>query len=225
MYQPHLFDGPLVDNAPEVLVDRDGLITYDRYFLEPRVADHLFHSLLGGTDWQQEFLRMYGKRIPFPRLTAWYGDADAVYKYSGVSNKPLPWTGELKEIRDALVRRTGVRFNSVLLNQYRTGEDSLSWHADNEPELGVKPIIASVSLGAIRSFDLRHIDGAKISVDLEHGSLLLMSGDLQRYWRHRVPKERNVSSPRINLTFRVVDAKRNDPEIIPTRRTSRSRKT
>jgi alkylated DNA repair dioxygenase AlkB len=207
MYQPKLSDAPEADFAPRIVLDRDGLVTYDAYFLEPRLADRAFHVLLGETPWSQEFLQMYGRRIPFPRLTAWYGDRGAAYTYSGIKNEPLAWTPLLKEVRDLLKRRIGVRFNSVLLNLYRHGDDGLSWHADDEPELGEAPVIASLSLGAVRQFQLKHrVDGETRSLLLESGSLLLMSGATQRSWVHRVPKERNVRQTRINLTFRVIDA-------------------
>jgi alkylated DNA repair dioxygenase AlkB len=219
VYQPKLFDAVGVDFAPEIVVARDGIATYDPYFLAPQRADHLYHSLLARIEWSQEFILMYGKRIPLPRLTAWYGDRDASYTYSGIANRPRVWTPELRSILDELLARTGVRFNSVLLNQYRTGNDSLSWHADDEKELGPDPVIASVSLGATRRFEFKHRDEQTIALDLQHGSLLLMSGALQHFWRHRVPKQRDTTSTRINLTFRVVDARRNDTNALRTRRT------
>jgi len=210
MYQPKLFDAPYVDFAPEIVIAADGIATYDRYFLEPDVADGLFETLRTTTPWKQEHLAIYGRRVPFPRLTAWYGDRLATYVYSGVRNAPHPWTGQLTLIRDRLFQATQVRFNSVLLNFYRDGNDSLGWHSDDEPELGIQPVIASVSLGAPRLFQLRHkSDHRVVSILLEHGSLLMMTGQLQEHWAHRVPKQRDESSARINLTFRVVDA-RND---------------
>jgi alkylated DNA repair dioxygenase AlkB len=219
MYQPKLADAPEVDFSPRIVLDRDGLVTYDPYFLSPEVADRAFHSLLSGTTWSQEFLKMYGRRIPFPRLTAWYGDSGAAYTYSGIRNEPHAWTPDLRELRDRIARRIGVRFNSVLLNQYRYGADSLSWHADDEPELGNEPVIASLSLGVLREFQLKHrVDGELITVPLENGSLLVMSGETQRHWRHRVPKERNVKSARINLTFRVIDAANDTRKSLQARR-------
>ncbi|HEV2740435.1 MAG TPA: alpha-ketoglutarate-dependent dioxygenase AlkB [Candidatus Elarobacter sp.] len=223
MYQPKLSDAPEADFAPRIVLDRDGLVTYDGYFLEPRIADHAFHVLLGDTPWCQEFLKMYGRRIPFPRLTAWYGDHGAAYTYSNIKNEPLPWTPVLKDIRDRLLRRMGVRFDSVLLNLYRHGEDSLSWHADDEAELGNEPTIASISLGAVREFQLKHrLDGETRSLPLESGSLLIMSGPTQRSWVHRVPKERNVRQTRINLTFRVIDASLHAGQSLLARPTKRS---
>jgi alkylated DNA repair dioxygenase AlkB len=219
MYQPKLADAPEVDFSPRIVLDRDGLVTYDPYFLNPETADRAYHSILSGSAWTQEFLKMYGRRIPFPRLTAWYGDSGAAYTYSGVRNEPHQWTPELRELRDRLAQRIGVRFNSVLLNQYRDGQDGLSWHSDDEPELGDEPLIASLSLGAVRQFQLKHReDGELVSISLEHGSLLVMSGETQRRWQHRVPKERNVKSARINLTFRVIDATNDTRKSLQTRR-------
>ncbi|MBV8371035.1 MAG: alpha-ketoglutarate-dependent dioxygenase AlkB [Candidatus Eremiobacteraeota bacterium] len=219
MYQPKLSDAPEVEFSPRILVERDGLVTYDPYFLDPDTAERAFHLLQSDIEWSQEFLKMYGRRIPFPRLTAWYGDSGAAYTYSGVRNEPHRWTPALRDLQGRLVERMGVRFNSVLLNYYRHGQDSLSWHADDEPELGDEPIIASLSLGAVREFQLKHrIDGEVVSVPLEPGSLLVMSRETQRFWCHRVPKERNVHSARINLTFRVIDAPSNTRTVISTRR-------
>ncbi len=148
---------------------------------------------------------MFGRRIAIPRLTAWHGDPGAVYTYSGLRNEPRPWTPALAELRARLADRLGVRFTSVLLNWYRSGADGMSWHADDEPELGSEPTIASLSLGATRRFELKHrADGERIAVPLDHGSLLVMTGETQHCWLHRVPKQPRIAGGRINLTFRVV---------------------
>ena len=143
-----------------------------------------------------------------PRLTAWYGEPGAVYTYSGLRNTPEPWTPELAEIRSDLERATGLAFNSVLLNRYRDGRDSVSWHADDEPELGPEPAIASVSFGAVRSFVLRSKVHRKRegSVMLEHGSLLIMKGRSQALLEHALPKDARVTDERVNLTFRQISA-------------------
>ncbi len=211
MIQSTLFDSPEIDTAPRVVVDRGGSVTYDRYYFNPETADELLKTLLAQGVWKQNYLKMYGREIAFPRLTAWYGEKDAAYKYSGVENEPLPWLPILRKVRDRLYQDSKVKFNSVLLNLYRNGDDSLSWHADDERELGNTPVIASISLGASRTFQLRSCDDRKIvTVELEHGSLLLMSGETQRNWEHRVPKQKDLLVPRINLTFRVVLARRNE---------------
>ena len=148
---------------------------------------------------------MYGKELPFPRLTAWYGDQDQTYTFSGITLQPHPWTPELLEIKKKLESRAGTSFNSVLLNRYRDGKDSISWHQDNEKELGKNPIIASVNFGATRTFQLRHIHtGEKISIQLTHGSLVIMMGELQHFWKHQIPKTRKPVGERINLTFRTI---------------------
>jgi alkylated DNA repair dioxygenase AlkB len=204
---PQLFDAGESERSPHVVLARDGVVTYDSHFLDRGSADAAFRLLLPGTAWAQESLTIYGRRIPFPRLTAWYGDPGAVYTYSGIRNEPHRWTPPLRELRDRLERRLGVRFNSVLLNQYRHGEESMGWHADDEPELGDAPLIASLSLGAVREFQLKHRGaGRRIALALGHGSLLLMSGETQRSWLHRLPKAPLVPGIRLNLTFRLIIA-------------------
>lgn len=142
-----------------------------------------------------------------PRLQAWYGVPEARYGYSGLRLPPLPLTAPLRRLMDLLAEHTGQRFNAVLLNCYRDGKDSVSWHADDEPELGPDPVIASLSLGATRRFELRHkqgLPGGKRVLELPHDSLLLMGVGVQRNWQHRIPKEPGREGLRINLTFRLV---------------------
>jgi len=176
-------------------------------FFPPNESDQIFQKLFNQTNWRQEKIRVYGKQLDLPRLTAWYGDPGKAYSYSGISMLPDPWTESLLKIKQRVDGAAGVRFNSVLLSLYRTGKDSLSWHQDDEPELGEDPVIASVSFGATRSFQFRYkLDKnlPKVSVDLTHGSLLIMKGPTQRFWMHQVPKTSKPVSPRINLTFRVI---------------------
>lgn len=149
---------------------------------------------------------MYGKKVLFPRLTAWYGDNDKPYSFSGITLSPNPWTKELQEIKNKISLHTSVNFNSVLLNRYRSGNDSISWHTDAEPELGINPTIASVNFGATRKFQLRHIKtNEKLEIELSHGSLLIMEGELQHFWQHQVPKTSKPIGERINLTFRLIN--------------------
>jgi len=166
----------------------------------------LMQEFINTVPWQQRTVTMYGKLIVTPRLTAWYGDAGAAYTFSGTKFDPLPWTDQLQQMRETVEGIAGLTFNSVLLNYYRDGNDSVAWHSDDEYELGIKPVIASVSLGQVRRFDMRrktdHKD--KYSVDLENGSLLLMKGDMQRNWEHRIAKSPKLLKERINLTFRVI---------------------
>ena len=175
-------------------------------FLTPGRTGGLMAGLLETVPWEVEEITIFQKVIPCPRLTAWYGDEGAGYMYSGIPHEPLPWTAELKALRDEVSAATGARFNSALLNRYRGGEDSVSWHRDDEPELGRDPVIASLSLGATRRFKLRHLATKEThSLDLSDGSLLLMSGPSQREWEHCLTKTKRAVGERINLTFRWVD--------------------
>jgi alkylated DNA repair dioxygenase AlkB len=159
--------------------------------------------LVGETAWRAETVTVFGKRHPQPRLTAWHGEAS--YTYSGLTLAPLPFTPLLQAIREAAEAATGHRYNSVLLNYYRDGRDSMGMHADNEPELGAEPAIASVSFGATRAFVLRHRrTGRTLRLDLADGSLLFMGGTLQQHWLHGINKTAKPLGPRVNLTFRRV---------------------
>jgi len=174
-------------------------------FLPEERRGQLMSDLLESVAWAREEIVIYDKVIPVPRLTAWYGDEGAGYAYSGIQHEPLPWTGELAGLRELVSDAAGVRFNSVLLNRYRDGSDSVSWHRDDEPELGRNPTIASLSLGATRRFKLRDLATKEThDLDMVDGSLLVMSGPSQREWEHCVPKTKRPVGERINLTFRVV---------------------
>lgn len=157
-------------------------------------------------NWKQDKIAMYGKTIPLPRLTAWYGDPRKTYTYSGITSQPNQWNKGLLYIKEKIELAIAASFNSVLLNWYRSGDDHLSWHADDEAELGKNPIIASVSFGESRDFVLRRTDNPaqKIVIALQHGSLLVMAGELQHYWQHSVPKRKQVQGSRFNLTFRQI---------------------
>jgi alkylated DNA repair dioxygenase AlkB len=205
--QPSLFDS---DNDGTPIVERldleDGDVTYYRNFFPSHDRDRLLPQVTETTAWQQETLRMYGKAIPVPRLTAWHGEPNCVYTYSNITMEPAPWTDALLEIKARIEPEAGSVFNSVLINLYRHGRDGVAWHSDDEPELGPAPVIASVSFGATRKFQLRHVtnSGLRHELELEHGSLLMMRGSTQRYWRHQVPKTSRAVGPRVNLTFRVI---------------------
>jgi alkylated DNA repair dioxygenase AlkB len=175
-------------------------------FFPASQADRLLVQLRDTTAWRQDALQLYGKTINFPRLTAWYGDEGRTYVYSGIENVPLPWTPAILEVKQAVEPAAGVVFNSVLLNRYRTGRDSVSWHADDEPEFGYQPVIASVSFGAARTFQLKHKKRKelKASVELTHGSLLIMRGGTQANWLHQIPKTAKRVEERLNLTFRAI---------------------
>jgi alkylated DNA repair dioxygenase AlkB len=174
-------------------------------FFSKKESDLYLQNLKENIDWKQESMNMYGKLVNFPRLTGWYGDSDKPYSFSGITLAPKVWTKELLEIKDKIEPLSKVNFNSVLLNRYRSGNDSISWHTDAEKELGINPIIASVNFGATRKFQLRHINTKeKLEIELTHGSLLIMQGELQHFWQHQVPKTSKVVNERINLTFRVI---------------------
>lgn len=167
-------------------------------------ASALFDRLMDEVPWRQDQITLYGKTHDVPRLNAWYGDPGRAYTWSGIRMEPNPWEGAVAEIKARVHDEVGEPFNSALLNLYRHGDDSVAWHADDEPELGRAPLIASVSLGATRTFRLKHLNGdhEPVSIDLEHGSLLVMGGPTQRCWHHCVPRRKRVDGPRINLTFR-----------------------
>lgn len=174
-------------------------------------ADDLLVRLTRETPWRQDAVRLFGKTHPQPRLHAWVGDPGCAYRYSGLRLEPEPWTPLLRSLRDQIERLTGAPFNSVLLNLYRDGQDCMGLHADDEPELGNRPVIASLSLGAARRFDLRPRpalpDGEPTAITLPHGSLLVMAGDTQANWKHGIVRTRQVTQPRVNLTFRNIGMK------------------
>ncbi|MEL6319061.1 MAG: alpha-ketoglutarate-dependent dioxygenase AlkB [Cyanobacteria bacterium J06626_14] len=178
---------------------------YPNFFL-PEESDRLFQHLLDEIPWRQDYITLYGKTVPLPRKTAWHGDDGASYSYSGIDLDPEPWTPALLEVRTRIEDAVEVSFNSVLLNLYRHGRDSMSWHSDDEPELGRNPMIASVSFGEARRFIFRHRQNKalKTEVQLTHGSFLLMAGETQHFWQHAIPKTTRAIAPRINLTFRVI---------------------
>jgi len=191
----------------ENLAPQDGELYYLPGFIPPAETGDLFRRLRDGLDWQQEVATIMGRRMPLPRLVCWHGDKDAVYRYSGLVHYPQPWTADLLRLKQAVEDASGWRFNSVLGNLYRDGQDSMGWHADQEQSLGENPTIASLSLGAERLFKIRHNkSGETLDLPLGDGSLLLMDGSLQHHWRHCVPKTRLPVPARINLTFRNIHA-------------------
>jgi alkylated DNA repair dioxygenase AlkB len=185
---------------------RDADVTFYPAFFPREVSDAYLDELLRATDWRQEQVKLFGKRIDQPRLTAWYGDAGMSYTYSGITLAPVPWTETLLAIKGAIEAESDTRFNSVLLNLYRDERDSVSWHSDDDGGLGRTPVIGSVSFGAPRLFQLRHKQDRSLraAVELTHGCFLLMAGTTQQFWQHQVPKCKDPREPRINLTFRVI---------------------
>lgn len=179
-----------------------------RAWLSPVEADAVFASLCSGIAWERHRIRLFGREVDSPRLSCWIGDADAVYRYSGARFEPRPWLPVLSLLRERLSRQLDAPFNSVLANCYRDGNDAMGWHADDEPELGESPIIASLSLGAERlfAFKPRTQAGRPLRLHLPHGSLLVMAGATQRSYRHALPRTRRVIGERLNLTFRQIVA-------------------
>jgi alkylated DNA repair dioxygenase AlkB len=200
MSQVDFFDR---DNR-DVIPLNGGELLLIRQAFSPEVAHRLFLQLREQTQWSQDEIIMGGRRVLIPRLQAWYGDA--AYRYSGFNMTPLAWTAVLLEIKRSVEKLSEARFNSVLLNLYRDGNDSVGWHSDDEPELGEAPVIASVSLGVSRDFSLRQKKpgAGKLKLRLDSGDLLLMSGQLQHNWQHQLPKTQLPVGERINLTFRLI---------------------
>jgi len=196
LFQPE----PIIFNLP------DAEIIYFPNFFDIKDADILLKQLASEIPWQQDDIKVFGKVHPQPRLTALFGNEGKSYSYSNIKMQPQPWTPILQKIKSKVESISGTDFTTVLLNQYRDGKDSNGWHADNEKELGQNPIIASVSFGAERMFQLRHnsISNAKLNIVLEHGSLLLMKGTTQHFWKHQIPKTSKPIGKRINLTFRFI---------------------
>ena len=196
----------LFQSEPIFLNLPDAEVIYFPNFLSKEKADSLFYELLENTPWQQDEITVYGKKHLQPRLTALYGNEGKPYSYSNIIMQPHFWTSPLQKIKSLVESVSETKFTTVLLNYYRDGNDGNGWHADNEKELGTNPVIASLSLGAERNFQLKHnLDTSqKKNIILENGSLLLMKGTTQHFWKHQVPKTAKPISSRINLTFRVI---------------------
>lgn len=184
------------------------------HWLPGAEADALLAELQAAVAWETHRVRLFGRELDVPRLSAWIGDPGAVYSYSRSRFEPRPWPPALGGLRERVEQACGARFNSVLANLYRDGDDAMGWHSDDEPELGARPVIASVSLGAERRFRFRRRRargepaqrGDTVELVLPHGSLLRMAGDTQRLYRHDLPRARGLRAPRVNLTFRYVAA-------------------
>lgn len=194
------FDFTREDN----LLPFSGEVFYFSEFFDKNESDNYFKSLCDNIQWQQEPVKIFGKEVMQPRLTAWYGEKD--YRYSGITMKAKPFDKVLQAIKYKVENFVGETFNGALLNLYRNGSDSMGWHRDNEKMLGTNPIVVSVSFGGTRKFLLRNYNDRSISMELglQHGSLLLMFGETQNCWQHAVPKSRSQADPRVNITFRQV---------------------
>ncbi|PCI76511.1 MAG: alpha-ketoglutarate-dependent dioxygenase AlkB [SAR86 cluster bacterium] len=205
--QANLFDGDKPLSEPiRHLIGNAELTEYPQ-IVNSAEATQMFETLIADIPWRQESLKIAGKLRAIPRLQCWMGDRTSEYGYSGVRLTPCPWHATVKSIHDSVAELSGTNFNSVLINFYRNGQDSVAWHADDEAELGDTPVIASVSLGAERIFELKHkqqTPARKYKLLLRHGSLLIMAGTMQQYWLHRLPKVKGLQEARINLTFRNI---------------------
>ncbi len=184
----------------------DAEIVYYPNFFDQTDANAIFEKLKTSTNWQQDEITVFGKKHLQPRLTALFGNNGKSYSYSNIKMNPTPWTVLLEKIKLKIQSVVQTNFSTVLLNLYRSGQDSNGWHADDEKELGQNPVIASVSFGAPRFFYLKHKTNKSLKqkILLEHGSLLVMSGTTQHFWKHQIPKTTKQLDQRINLTFRLI---------------------
>lgn len=191
--------------APQKLPLHGADVVYYPRWLNAEHATAYYDTLASSLSWAQDTIKLFGKPVKIPRLQAWYGDITTAYAYSGLTMIPKTWTPELQALREYCEQTAGCAFNSVLANWYRHGQDSMGMHADDEPELGAQPVIASVTLGEARPFIFKHKrTKASHRISLEHGSLLLMRGDTQRHYLHGINKTTRDISGRINLTFRYI---------------------
>jgi alkylated DNA repair dioxygenase AlkB len=184
-------------------------ITHIPNWLEASEQKRLLDLFIRSMPWRKDNIFLYGRQVQLPRLQAWFSTEGRTYTYSRLTLPANPFSAELEDLREKIMSESGASFNAVLANLYRDGQDSMGWHSDNEPELGVKPIIASLSLGCYRKFQIRPKMNKKlkdelVELDLGLGSLLIMGSGCQENWEHQLPKQRRVTLPRLNLTFRYL---------------------
>lgn len=192
-------------DEPVNLLPRDGIVNYYGKLFSKEKADDYFNRFMVSIEWRHDEVVIFGKKHITKREVAWYGDLPFRYTYSSTTKSALPWTAELKELKSAAEARTGERFNSCLMNLYHDGTEGMSWHSDAEKELKRNGAIASLSFGAERKFLFRHKHTKeKVTVFLEHGSLLTMKAETQEFWLHSMPPAKLITTPRINLTFRTI---------------------
>ena len=184
---------------------KDAQVSYQPDWLSGQAASTLITQLQQSLPWRQDTIKLYGKSVSIPRLQSWHGAPHCEYTYSGLRMKPHPMPEALGALQQRLTDELGAPFNCVLANWYRDGQDGMGLHADDEPELGEEPVIASVSLGAERKFSFKHLPtGERTDIQLENGSLLVMAGQTQRFYHHGLSKTRKIIDGRINLTFRYI---------------------
>lgn len=193
--------------AGEDILLKGGHLVYYSNWLAPDLCDKTFKTLMNTCEWTQPDIIVAGQKYAIPRLQAWHGDETSIMEYSQTRFYPQPWTPELAQLRQRVEDATGAKFNSVLVNLYRSGADGVGWHADDEPELGEQPTIASLSLGQTRNFVLKPKAGGKAtSIPLKNGDLLVMKSHTQTHWLHSIPKTLPSVGARINLTFRYINS-------------------
>lgn len=185
---------------------KDGTVNYYGKILTKEEADHFYLNLLEKIDWKNDEAIIFGKKILTKRKVAWHGDKDFNYTYSKSTKTALPWSEELLLLKNKIEEKTGEKFNSCLLNLYHDGSEGMAYHSDAEKDLKKNGTIASLTLGAERKFSFKHkTSGERIDLFLEHGSLLIMKDETQTNWLHRLPPTKKIRTPRINLTFRMIE--------------------
>ncbi len=195
-----------IENTPRNRLPRDGDVRYWGRVIDEAKADRYYSSFLEDIEWRHDQAKMFGKHIVTKRKVAWYAGQPFDYTYSNVTKRALPWTDDLLELKTHIENKTDCRFNACLLNLYHSGAEGMAWHSDGERELVQGASIGSISLGAERRFSFKHKRSNEIvSMNLQHGSLLVMSGKTQQNWLHRLPPTTHVREPRINLTFRLMN--------------------
>lgn len=198
-----LFDQQLI--PLRLTEERHSQIAFWPNWFNGESADSLLRQSINHIDWRSDRIRIAGKTIPIPRLQQWFGDPDTSYTYSNIRLQAVAFPGWIDELRKQVEDQSGERFNRALVNYYRDGSDSVDWHADDEAELGFEPLVASLSLGAERVFQLRHnISQQRLDISLPHGSLLIMGPGIQTHWQHRIAKSKKIDQPRVNFTFRYM---------------------
>lgn len=189
------------------LLPKDGVVNYYGRIMPLDIAEKYFQSLLTTIEWKADEAIIFGKHIFTKRKVAWYGDSAFNYTYSKTTKQALIWTPELLKLKALIEERSGETFNSCLLNLYHKGDEGMAWHSDGEKDLKKNGAIASVTFGAERKFSFKHKESKeRISLTLENGSLLIMKGNTQSHWLHRLPPTKLISKPRINLTFRTISS-------------------
>lgn len=204
-YAEQFFNKKISDRSIEYFLENDSN-DWKKVDWRTLEKEELLNIKFRNINWKHDKIKLYGKQLFLPRYSAWYADKGKTYAYSGLILQPNQWNQGLLYIKKQIEQIINVKFNSVLMNWYRDGEDYMSWHTDAEKELGKNPVIGSVNFGATRRFLLRRIDDNKelIELPLKHGTFLLMKGEIQHFWQHSVPKQKKIKNFRFNLTFRVI---------------------